>query len=208
MMDALILQLADSAFPTGGFAHSGGLEAMVSAGEVADEESLRRFLRDALMQSASGACPFVDATGDVLAIDARCDQFLVSDVANRASRTQGRAFLDTAARIFPHSEIADLRETMRGSPRHHAPVFGAVARALGIERPSQLFLHVTLRGLTSAAVRLGVVGPHRAQRLIFDLAPSLAQLPIPEIAGAVWTSPIHELFQGTHDRLYARLFQS
>jgi urease accessory protein len=207
-MDALILQLADSAFPTGGFAHSGGLEALVAAGEVSDDESLRRFLRDALVQAASGACPFVEARGDVREVDLECDRFLVSDVANRASRTQGRAFLDTASRIFPHSEIAELREEMRGSPRHHAPVFGAIARALGIERPSLLFLHVTLRGLSSAAVRLGVVGPHRAQRLVFDLAPSITTLAIPEMASAVWTSPIHELFQGTHDRLYARLFQS
>lgn len=207
-MDALILQLADSAFPTGGFAHSGGLEALVAAGEVSDDESLRRFLRDAVVQAACGACPFVEAEGDVRAIDLDCDRFIVSDVANRASRTQGRAFLDTASRIFPHSAIADLRENMRGSPRHHAPVFGAVARALGIERPSLLFLHVTLRGLSSAAVRLGVVGPHRAQRLVFDLAPSLSSQSIPKVAEAVWTSPIHELFQGTHDRLYARLFQS
>jgi urease accessory protein len=208
MIDALVLQLADSAFPTGGFAHSGGLEALVAAGEVSDEASLRRFLRDALVQAASGACPFVEATGEVRAIDAECDRFLVSDVANRASRTQGRAFLDTASRIFPHSEIAELREILRGSPRHHAPVFGAVARALGIARPSQLFLHVTLRGLSSAAVRLGVVGPHRAQRVVFDLAPSISTLAVPAVAEAVWTSPIHELFQGTHDRLYARLFQS
>ncbi|MGZ3417356.1 MAG: urease accessory protein UreF [Polyangiales bacterium] len=208
MMDPLILQLADSAFPTGGFAHSGGLEALVNAGEIPDEEALRRFLRDALAQAANGACPFVDATGDVRAIDARCDLFLANDVANRASRTQGRAFLDTASRIFPHSEIADLRENLRGSPRHHAPVFGAVARALGLERPSQLFLHVTLRSLASAAVRLGVIGPHRAQRIMFDLGPSLPQMVIPPLAKAAWTSPIHELFQGTHDRLYARLFQS
>ncbi|HZH77778.1 MAG TPA: urease accessory protein UreF, partial [Archangium sp.] len=43
-----VLQLADSAFPTGGFAHSGGLEAAVQQGEVRGREGLERFVRELL----------------------------------------------------------------------------------------------------------------------------------------------------------------
>ena len=44
-------QLIDSAFPSGGFAHSLGLEAAYHTGEVAGERSLQQFLKDALLQA-------------------------------------------------------------------------------------------------------------------------------------------------------------
>ena len=42
----LLLQLSDSALPTGGFAHSGGLEAMSQQRELAGPDDLTRWLQD------------------------------------------------------------------------------------------------------------------------------------------------------------------
>ncbi|MFP2912429.1 urease accessory protein UreF, partial [Pyxidicoccus sp. 3LFB2] len=56
-----VLQLADSGFPTGGFAHSGGLEAAVQAGEVRGASELRRFVRELLWQAGHGALPLLGA---------------------------------------------------------------------------------------------------------------------------------------------------
>src|SRR5512141_1078646 len=107
-----LLQLADSAFPAGSFAHSAGLEATAQAGEVRGPDGVRRFARDAIWQAGFGALPLVRAAFGELAalpsLDARADAFLANHVANRASRTQGRAFLSTAARVFPE-RIAPLQ---------------------------------------------------------------------------------------------------
>ncbi|MCP3102081.1 urease accessory protein UreF [Myxococcus sp. K15C18031901] len=214
-----VLQLGDSGFPTGGFAHSGGLEAAVQAGEVRGAPELRRFLRELLWQTGHGALPLVGAAhrepSTLPALDARADAFLSGHVANRASRTQGRAFLDTCSRIFP-KPVGPVREAARaaGLCFHHAPLFGAVLRALDVELADaqQLLLSLTARGALSAAVRLGIVGTHESHQLQHQAAPLLdavlercAGLGLDDLAQP---SPLLDLLGSTHDRLYSRLFLS
>ncbi|MGN6368730.1 MAG: urease accessory protein UreF [Phycisphaerae bacterium] len=218
--DWLLWQLADSAFPTGGFGHSGGLEAAVQHGQVSDDADVMEFVRQALWQAVYGTAPFVAAARDfperALEWDERLDAMMSSGVANRASRAQGQALLSTVVRVFPSEELRAWRvEGMaRGAEMHFAVVFGLVLRRLGVERGKgvRLFMFVTMRGLVSAAVRLGVVGPLRGQQIQLGLAGELeraaerAERVTVEEAGQ--SSPLMELLQGTHDRLYSRLFQS
>src|SRR4051812_24408058 len=159
MMSWIVLQLADSAFPTGGFAHSAGLEAHVQAGELKNLES---YCRELLDQLAHGSLPMVGVVHDQPArigeVDAFARTTLWNHVAARASRMQGRALLDVAGRSFGVAKPEGAGTTLDG---HLAPAFGYVTRMLGVERDEALatFLHLGLRGLLSAAVRLGVTGP-------------------------------------------------
>jgi urease accessory protein len=219
MTDWLVWQLVDSGFPAGSFAHSFGLEAAWHQGEV-DAASLDVFVRDAIEQAGWSMLPFVTHAqtnpGDVDAADARCDAFLRSAVANRASRTQGRAWLATIAASFAsHPHVCTVCERARLlRAKHYAVVFGVTLSALEVDLrvAQQMYLFGVCRGVAAAAVRLGIVGTARAQRLIAgsaaDLERTLARCSTLTPDEAAQTAPLLDLWQSSHDRLYSRLFQS
>lgn len=207
----LLWQLADSAFPTGGFAHSGGLEAAWQHGEVT-RAALPGFLESSVRQCGRAALPLTAAAHReperLAELDLLCDAFTTNHVANRASRLQGRAFWTAAARAFlPALPPAP-------EPGHLAPAFGVVTHRLGLEadEAARLFLFLHLRGLVSAAVRLGIVGPLEAQALQHALTPvaedtaTRSRTLTPD--DLAQTAPLLDLWQGAQDRLYSRLFQS
>jgi urease accessory protein len=160
--DWLLWQLADSAFPTGGFAHSAGLEAAWQHGEIRNRTELASFADSSLHQFGRSALPFVTMAHhqpDRLdEFDRLCEAFTTNHVANRASCIQGRAFLSAVERIFglcsrrreedhfksefriPNSGMernllapAATGDVQKLPPfAHFAPVFGAVMRRLDI----------------------------------------------------------------------------
>jgi len=215
-----VWQLIDSGFPAGGFAHSGGLEANVQHGRVADGAGVLSFGRQTLSQAGRSALPIVTAAhrepSALLELDGLSDAFLSNAIANRASRAQGRTLLTSVARSFPHADLRVIEESV-GTGRlrsHYAPVFGAVFNALDIDLvdTQRAFLFITVRGVVSAAVRLGLIGAYAAQTLQTELSASIERtiersgsLGATDIAQ---TAPLLDLCQSTHDRLYSRLFQS
>lgn len=97
---------------------------------------------------------------------------------------------------------------------HYAPIFGATLAVLGLDEREtlSLYMHASLRGTLSAAVRLGIVGPLEAQRLhagrgalLERIVESCAAI---EPEDAAQTFPLADACGALHDELYARLFQS
>lgn len=219
-MNLLVWQLIDSAFPSGGFAHSAGLEACVQHGHVRDGAGVHAFALQALAQCARSALPIVTAAHrqpqDLDDLDELSDVFLSNAVANRASRAQGRALLTSVVRSFPTTELAPVEAALKRDrfAGHYAPLFGSIFRALDVSPidTQRAFLFIAARGVSSAAVRLGIVGGYDAQTMQASVASHIdvmirdcGALAPHEIAQ---TAPLIDLFQSTHDRLYSRLFQS
>jgi urease accessory protein len=216
----LLWQLADSAFPAGGFAHSGGLEAAYQHDAVRGGVELTGFLRTALTQLVHASMPFVQAAfltpSGFADVDFACDAFLSNHVSNRASRLQGRAFLATADRTIGSPVLQAFRSGALDDewPCHFAPVFGRVASLLQLDAPttSRLFVFMQLRGWVSAAVRLNIVGPLEAQgiqhRLSAEAEGTAAGFGAVSLEEVAQTAPLLDLWQGAQDRLYSRLFQT
>ncbi|RKP25238.1 UreF-domain-containing protein [Syncephalis pseudoplumigaleata] len=180
---------------------------------------------------------------ELVALDDRCDACITTNVARKSSQSQGRALITAYVRCFadnPPSDPANgrvatqhaeqlahgfLQGIRRGHVVGHLPIsFGLSCAALGLEleRTRHLFLFLYARNLFSSAVRLNLVGPYRAQRLLQQLSARateamqqhVAQMQAYEAAGespiaaTAQIAPLLDLFQGAHDRLYSRLFHS
>jgi len=214
----LTWQVVDSAFPTGTFAHSWGLESAWRHGEIDGAAALQRFLDDSVRQAGHAVLPLVNAAyddpGQLEALDEIADAFLINTVANRASRIQGRTLVATAGRVWPSPGLESLQARVEATCAHVAPVSGAVFRTIGLARgeAQRVILFGTARGVLSAAVRLGIVGSYEAQRLQQGCARWLERVAVEceslEAADLAQTAPLIDLLQAGHDRLYSRLFQS
>ena len=201
-----LAQLVDSALPTGGFAHSGGVEAAFQLGLLppGDEAAALRFLDVLLASHAAVQAPFFAAAhggGDAAALDAGLGALLAATApAHRASLAAGAAVSRVAAELAPAPARA----------KHGAVALGALAARLGLPRDAALdaFAFTAVRDAASAAVRLGVLGPSRAVALQADVLARGASLAPGGLADAAPTSPLLEAAHAAHDLLEMRLFRS
>jgi urease accessory protein len=180
MTPPAVLLLADSRLPSGGHAHSGGVESAVTEGLLDTTADLRLFLRGRLRTAAPVVAGFAAAAW-LLADDApewaEWDTALsartLSAALRAASRAQGAALLRTVTRMWDTPALTDLRAL--GRPHQPLVLGAAVAAGGGDPRDAAaLAVHHLVGGACSAAVRLLGLDPLTVAAVQADLA-SLAE---------------------------------
>jgi urease accessory protein len=155
----LELLLADGRTPTGGYAHSGGLEAAVAEGLEAPGVPgfIRARLHTVGSTQAALAAAAAAAAGleDLLALDAEAAARTPVPAVRAADRRLGLGLLRTATALWPEDRLlAAYHEASALSPR--AVALGAACRAAGIPplAAARLSLYEDAAAVASAAVKL------------------------------------------------------
>jgi urease accessory protein len=209
-----LLQLSDSQFPVGAFAHSNGLESYAADG--LDAGGLERLLRSEL-ELGWGR---LDVAGWVLAwrepelpalhgwSEALSAWKPVPGLRETSLRL-GLRTLRLATRLWQGlDDLHELREP------HHAVVAGAIARRLSVpHRDGALaYAHATLLASLAAATRCMPLSPERAQEIAVALHPAVvaaADRALQEPRAHLWSAtPGVDLAAHRQRFLRTRLFQS
>ena len=171
-----VLALADSAFPSGGFAFSSGLEAAWTAGHVVDEADVGLFLTEQLHHRwhTFGRVLLRRYTDDpgprqALLLDDLVERSSVVDVLRRGSRQAGLALLGTFDALGSRPAAALRTAVLAGrSPGHLITAQAVCLHGRGLRRDDAETITCwnVVSQTASAALRLGIVGHLGAQRVV------------------------------------------
>jgi urease accessory protein len=216
MASVIELMLADSRTPTGGYAHSGGLEAAVNAGLGIQE--IASFVRGRLRTVAfvdaaiTAASTKVTTVEDLLALDLEWAARTPAPPLRTAGRQLGLALLRVARAWWPADEL--IADYERRSDLFARPVvLGVVAGVAGIDalRASQLSMYEDAAAVFASAVKLLPVDTAVVSSMLAAMAGELEELAIRAAASgldASTSTPLLEIRALTHANQQRRLFAS
>jgi urease accessory protein len=219
-----LLQTCDTAFPTGAYAHSQGLEEMVRAGLVADENGLREFLvrhvipavthvdlpivREARAAAGAGDFP------EIVQINRLAGALRVARELREASLQTGRRRLAMLSRVRPSDILARMQAEAGCSASfgHHAVVWGAACAEQAEPDALLAYFYQSVSSFCAASPKLFRIGQEGAQRtLTACLREAGAAV---ESARAIrredigWFDPVLDIASMRHEIAGERLFIS
>jgi urease accessory protein len=225
-----LLQLSDSALPSGRYTLSHGLEAFAQSGRLpapSDPAQLLALLSDSIRlgvapsDGVAAACAHRALRGDAtvdLPLLGRADRRLTAVKSARtpreASRRTGRALLSAALAAFGGAPLCELAEHVDSGriPGNHAVVLGVVSARLAIPRLEAVAgeLYAYAAGWVGAAVRLGLSDHltaqallHRGRQVIVDSALRALDADVAQISAC---TPHLDVMSMRHEQAELRLF--
>jgi urease accessory protein len=211
------LQLGDSAFPSGAFTQSYGLETLVgerAVSSAADVEVVlaahvqHRLAKSDLAALLAAHRAAVETDTDlVLRIDAALTAIKMTREERQASHRMGARLMTEARRLAPHP-------ILESNPQNAAVAFALTGRAFGLSaRESALtYAYAFASSLVSASMRLLRVGHGEAQAVLHRSHAAI-ELAVDDAETIQWDAlcpyaPRLEMAAARHERSPARLFAS
>jgi urease accessory protein len=218
-----VLQLCDTLFPIGSFAHSDGLETAAASGTVSSGDDLRAWLH-ALLSGPLRCCdgPAVAAAirhanagrwHDVYVLDDELYALRPSSAGRQATRAMGMRLLKTWQAVRRVADI-DAFGHHRGARGATLPVaFGLACASAHVEPRAAVdaFLYARLAGAVSASMRLIPIGQIEAHVLLAELltdVPATADVILESDQPPSSFAPALDIAGMSHQYLDSRLFRS
>lgn len=218
-----LLQLSDSALPTGAFSHSLGLESYLHRGMVHDEATfadwITQFIRIQLVHSDGLAIRFVldaESPEALFRVDRALHASALAREIREAGVKMGARMLDIAGSVFPCAELAAYATAVeRGECAGHPAVAFAVAgKSLGVPGPELLatYMFSAVTSLTQNAIRGIPLGQSAGQRVLRAAHAEVLD-GVARIGSLGWedlgiSAPGLEIAQMQHEWQRARMFMS
>jgi urease accessory protein len=216
-----ILQHADSAFPSGSFAFSNGIEGLAALHAPLDRNGLHDVVAMVLQHrwatSDRVAVALAHRAGErfdrLAEIDQAVEAATLAEPLRGGSKRNGNALLAAHVRLGTQG-AAELRSQIAADKTFgHLPVVqGFLWRARGLSEANAILVsgYTTASGLIAATVRLGHIGAVEAQDVLTTLLPSIAELssPVPPTAEIESFMPWVDIAASRQARAHLRLFAS
>jgi urease accessory protein len=216
-----LLHLCDSLFPIGSFAHSDGLEAATSHGEIATARDLGAWMDvtlTELLRRVEG--PAVARAWDAVlherfdalaSVDNEVYALRPTSAGRESTRAMGSRLLKTWRDIRPHDAA---RLVLAGRSHVTLPVaFGAVASAAGISVRAAVegFIYTRLAAIVSAAMRLMPLGQREGHTLLAEgltRVPTVADEVLADDGPLGAFTPVLDVMVMSQQYVESRLFKS
>ena len=181
-----LLQLTDSSFPTGAFAHSFGLETYMARGIVDTAGTLETFIANTLLHavapsdgvaSIAMARAGTDWKSLMQHLDRRLTAMKTVSEFREASQMLGTRFLRTATQVFALPRASHYLEAIdaKQAHGHMSLAYGLICHDLDVPLPPALaawFRHYCA-SLVSVGVRLIPLGQTAGQMLLVQLGTTI-----------------------------------
>jgi urease accessory protein len=221
-----LLQLNDTFYPTGAYAHSFGLEGLVAENVVFDRESLRGYLTHSVLPTlARMELPLAlhawQALGvpdwpQLRALAQLSSALKTSREARQAADAIGRQRVELCARLRGHPLAATFAARAKEEHWPHSPALAAALEARVIEAPVDAALaslyYANVAGVLAAAMKVLRIGQNGAQSLLTEMmshAPRvMAQAREVGVDEIGWFNPWLDIAAARHETAASRLFIS
>lgn len=213
-----LLQSNDTGYPSGGYAHSYGLEELVRVGVVKDPESLERFLMKQVVpallrfelpffRKAHQAASAEDAE-TLREIDAELDAWRIAPELRDASRRVGSQRLSLLCELDSSPFIAAFRKS---NPRaHHLVVTAIELRDVSAADAARAFAFQAIVAGTAASMKLMRIGQIACQKILYSVLGALGSEVDASLENDIdgFFNPLLEIASLKHACSHERLFIS